>query len=89
MFVASQVLIVIPLLIHDPLDSLCSQQFLEAFPVEALAIVFCMCISYMVYIPIMQDEVCTDSQPFMAFTTELINAARMNRFILLFMPTAY
>ena len=59
---ALHVLSIIPFVILDPVGSLCSQQFLEAYPVEAHFVVFGMCISYVLYIPIMQDEVCRDSQ---------------------------
>lgn len=60
------------LLILDPVVSLCSQQFLEAFSVKAHFIVFGMCISYASYSPIMQAGVCIDSQQLMALYNRII-----------------
>lgn len=69
---ALHMLTFIPLLILDPLVSLCSQHFLEAFSVKAHFIVFGMCISYGFYIPIMQAEVCIDSQLLVALYNRII-----------------
>lgn len=50
----------------------CSQQFLEAFSVKAHFIVLGMCISYTSYSPIMQAEVCIDSQQLVALYNRII-----------------
>lgn len=63
---------IIPLLIPNPVVSLCSQHFLEAFSVKAHFIVFGMCISYASYSPIMQAEVCIDSQQLVALYNRII-----------------
>lgn len=63
---------IIPLLILDPVVSLCSQQFLEAFSAQAHFIVFGMCISYTSCSPIMQTEMCIDSQQLVALYNRII-----------------